>query len=452
MSAAHIDVNPAIDASVGRTVPPAVLGAGVALMLLGVVSVGIGFAIAGPAWTWGAILVGLVYTLAIAQGGIIFSVIQTATWGRWGRPFKRVAETLFFVMPIAYVALLVFLVGGLGIYVWNPDTIIPGGPVSLLPHSPEAVASKPIWLAEGFVIARMAIGFLWILIINFVYVRASLAPDLLMARQRLGNRAPGWWGTFIGSETDLNRAIARSQRTQELLAPVIVVSFAAVFTLLAMDLLMSLAPIWYSNMFPAWQTVSGFWLSLAVLTALTLILRDWLGLKQYVRPNHTHDIGKLMLAGCMFWAYTTFAQILPIWYTNMPEETDFLLVRMFLPQWSWLSQLVAITCFVAPFTILLSRGIKKMRWPLVGLCALIMTGIFLERSLMVLPQVHLGDDFPTTWFLLVNVGVWLGCLGLVLTVVSQFLARVPAIVVSDPHLQAHPWDVHVASLDATHHP
>jgi hypothetical protein len=448
---AHIDVNPAIDATVGRTVPPAILGLGLGGMAIGVAAVAYGFAVAGAAWTWGAILVGLVYTLAIAQGGMTFSNILTVTWGQWGRPFKRASETMFFVMPIAFVVLLVFLAFGMGIYVWMPDTIIPGGPFPLAPHSPEAIASKPWWLTHGFVALRMIGGFGWLMLLDFLYVRASLGPDLLLARNRLGDKAPSWWGFFIGGETDVARAVQRGQAMQSRIAPVMIISMAAVMTLMQMDLLMSLAPSWSSNLFPAWQTVSGFWIALAAVTAFTLVNQEWLGLDRYVRPNHTLDAGKLMLTCCMFWGYTTFAQILPIWYTNMPEETDFLLVRLMLPQWSWLAQTVAICCFLAPFTIMLSRGLKKMRWPLVGLCVLTLTGLFLERSLLVLPQVHLGDTFPTASFLVVNVGVWLGCLGLVLTVTSQFMARVPAIVVSDPDMQPHPWDVHVTSLDATTH-
>jgi len=449
---ANVDVNPIIDAVPGRTVPGAIAGLGAGLAALGLVGLGYGFAVAGPAWTWGAFVVALVYTLAIAQGGVMFSVIQTATWGRWGRPFKRISETFFFVMPLAYLALLVFLVaGGLGIYSWNPGTILESGPVSLAPHSPEAITSKPYWLTTNFFMGRMVLGFGWLIVLDFFYIRASIGPDLLLAKQRLGDKAPGWWSFFIGGQTDVQKATEAGLRIQSILAPFIAISYAAVFTLMAMDLLMSLAPIWYSNMFPAWISVSSFWLSVAFLAWVTMLFRDWLHLGDVVKHNNTHDLGKMMMAGSMFWAYTTFSQILPIWYTNMPEETDYLMVRMYLPQWSWFAKLVVITCFLGPFTTLLSRGIKKMRWPLFAVATLILCGIFFERSLLVMPQIHMGDDFPMTNFLLCSVPMWLGAVGVILTVVSQFLARVPAVVVSDPNLQPHPWDVHVTSLDVQHH-
>jgi hypothetical protein len=181
-----------------------------------------------------------------------------------------------------------------------------------------------------------------------------------------------------------------------------------------------------------------------------MIARDWLAIGRFLRPNVTHDLGKLMLAGAMFWAYTGFAQLLPIWYTDMPEETDFLLVRLYLPEWSWLAQTVAICCFLAPFTILLSRGIKKMRWPFAGICALVCVGIFLERSLLVLPSVHFGDP-RTPLVAFVVLGTGLGFVGLFVQVVGRVLASVPPVVVSDPHLETHPWDIHAHSLDHAHH-
>src|SRR5690606_23288124 len=107
---------------------------------------------------WGAFLVGIVWTLAVAQGGVLFGVLMSGTWGRWGRPVKRIGEAFGLLLPIGWVLLLVFLVLGLGIYSWNPSTIIEGGPVSIEPHSPAAWRSKPIWLSPTFFVARTLLG------------------------------------------------------------------------------------------------------------------------------------------------------------------------------------------------------------------------------------------------------------------------------------------------------
>ncbi len=447
------DVNPVIDSVAGRTLPGSVNMLSLGAIGLGVVAFLFGMFAGGPegaAWSWGAVLVGIVYTLALAQGGVMFGVIMTGTWARWGRPVKRIAETFGLFMPFVWVALAVFLIAGTGLYPWNPDTFVVGGPVALEPHSPEAFASKPMWLSKWFFIGRELAAVGWLVILDLIWVRASMKPDLVQAKARLGDKAPGWWNSVTGGETDVVKATKESLKTQNMMLPIMAVSYALVMSLVAFDLIMSLAPWWFSNMFGGWTFVSAFWVSLACVGFTTMLARDWLHIGPFVKRNVTHDIGKLLLAGCMFWAYTAYAQLLPIWYTDMPEETDFLLIRMFLPQWAWLSQTVAITCFLAPFTILLSRGIKKMRWPFAALCALIMVGIFLERSLLVYPSVFKGPDFPWANFAITSVGVWLGFLGAFTQVIGRALAAIPGVCIADPYLETHPWEVHIHSLDAHH--
>ncbi len=452
MSAHGPDVTPVIDSIKTRQLPPTVNALSLAGIAWGVLAFGYGYFVADRAWTLGAYLVALIYVMSIAQGGVMFAVIQTGTWARWGRPLKRIGEALGVFLPVAWLGLLgFFALGGLKIYVWNPDTIVASGPVSLHPHSPEAIASKEFWLQPGFFALRQLVGTGLLFGLGLVYIRASLKPDLIQAKARLGSDAPAWWDRIIGGETNLEAAVEQGQNTQSLLFPFLGWAYALVFSLVAFDLIMSLSPWWYANMFGGWTFVSAVWLGFATMAVVSMVGRDWLGLTGIVRPATTHDHGKLMLAMTMFWAYTAYAQLLPIWYTDMPEETDFLLVRLMLPQWKWLAQTVGALCFVAPFTILLSRGIKKMRYPFAGIGALIMVGIFLERSLLVYPSIYLGDTFPWANFLVISLGMLAGALGIMTQVVGRFLATAPTVVVSDPYLQPHPWDVHVHSLDAPHH-
>jgi len=445
---AQPDVNSAIDAIPGRTMPMPVAAIGGAAMVIGLLSFGFGMT-QDRAWTGGAVLVGLVYCLALAMGGVAFSVIATLTWARWSRPLKRVAEAFGLMLPALWVVLLVFLVLFSGLWPWNPSTFVAGGPVDIHPHSAAVLfASKPVWLTPGFFIARQLFGVGVMTVLSLVYIRASILPDLAMAKARLGDRAPGFYS--MGG-TDVAKAVEYGQNLQSNLGPFLGWTYALVMSLVAFDLIMSLSPLWYSNMFGGWIFCSSFWLCMQAIGVYTLTMRDWLGLKGWVVPKTTHDLGMLLMAFTMAWAYMMFAQLLPIWYANMPEETEFLLVRTYLPQWAWLARIVAVLCFVMPFTTLASRGIKKMRWPFVALLSVMMVGVFLERTLLIMPSVYKGDTFPTVLFAVVSVGIWIGFLGFFFTSVTFILSKIPPLVISDPKLGTHPWDVHVHAESAPHH-
>ena len=45
-------------------------------------------------------------------------------------------------------------------------------------------------------------------------------------------------------------------------------------------------------------------------------------------PRHFHDLGKLLLAFVMLWAYLSFSQFLIIWSGNLPEEIPWYIARI----------------------------------------------------------------------------------------------------------------------------
>jgi len=470
MSAEHTDVNAVIEAIPGRSIPmPVLAGAGVAILIgLG----GFGYA-AGTgqwAWAWGAVLVGLVFTIGLSMGGVMFAAIMSLTKAHWGRPLKRIAEAFGLYLPVAWLALVIFLVAGNGLYPWNPSTFVDlsgsgldlteSGSVALGAHSAFALETKPFWLDPTFFIARQALGTLVLFGLGLGFVFMSLRPDLQRAKAVLGDKAPGWWGMIAGSSTDWQKTMGQSEHIQQAIGVVLGFSYAIIMSLVAFDLLMSLSPWWYANMFGAWFFVSCVWTAMAMIGIYSLLAKDWLGIGDRITKSVTHDLGKLILGFCMFWAYTTFAQLLPIWYGQLPEETDYLLVRLFpltdtVPAghvpWYLLAQVVGAMCFLIPFTVLLSRGIKKMKWPFIGILSIILIGVFLERSLLVYPSVHFEATFPVLNLILVGGGVWLGFIGLFVLVVTAALSKLPPLNIADPKLEPHPWEEHVHSLDEAHH-
>jgi hypothetical protein len=129
-------------------------------------------------------------------------------------------------------------------------------------------------------------------------------------------------------------------------------------TYAAFDWLMSLDYRWYSTMYGVAFWAGAIVSSLAALTLTVAILRaaGWLG--RTISAEHLHDLGKLLLAFTIFWAYIAFSQYLLIWFANLSEETPWYLYRL---QGGRRAVTIALMLglFVVPFVVLLGRGAKR---------------------------------------------------------------------------------------------
>jgi hypothetical protein len=91
---------------------------------------------------------------------------------------------------------------------------------------------------------------------------------------------------------------------------------------------MSLEPKWYSSMFGIAFTVGAGLSAFAFVTFFPRAALDDAGDARHPQAGHFRDLGNLMLAFTMLWAYTNFSQFLLIWYGNIKEETPYYLKRM----------------------------------------------------------------------------------------------------------------------------
>jgi hypothetical protein len=129
-----------------------------------------------------------------------------------------------------------------------------------------------------------------------------------------------------------------------------------------------------------------------------------------VAQLHFHDLGKLLLALVMLWAYFAFSQFLIIWSGNLPEE-----IRWYLPRtrggWGAIVLAVVILHFAFPFLFLLSRSIKRNAGKLVLVAVLILVMRYFDYLWMIAPS-WTGEHFHISWMDVVAPlafgGLWLG--------------------------------------------
>ncbi len=80
-----------------------------------------------------------------------------------------------------------------------------------------------------------------------------------------------------------------------------------------------------------------------------------------LKPRHFHDLGKLLLAFMMLWAYLSFSQFLIIWAGNLPEEIPWYVKRT-TGSWGYVAISLVVGHFGLPFVLLLSQDLKKRSW------------------------------------------------------------------------------------------
>jgi hypothetical protein len=150
-----------------------------------------------------------------------------------------------------------------------------------------------------------------------------------------------------------------------------------------------------------------------------------------LRTMHFHDLGKLMLALVMLWAYFSFSQFLIIWAGNLPEEIPYYLVRL-QGGWKYFSLLLVFGHFILPFCLLLSADLKKRPNLLARVAWFIVAVRLYDVIYLVAPTFHQDGAFPIS---LANVGIPLMLAGAWVFLFAGQLRKYPLLPVNDPYFK-----------------
>jgi hypothetical protein len=121
---------------------------------------------------------------------------------------------------------------------------------------------------------------------------------------------------------------------------------------------MSLEPHWFSTVYGLIVMGGQGLAAFAFVIPLAVLLSRQASFGRFVGPAQFHDLGNLMLAFTMIWAYLSFSQLLIIWSGNLPEETSWYLHRS-QGGWKVVGFGLLFLHFAVPFGVLLSRRLKR---------------------------------------------------------------------------------------------
>ena len=366
--------------------------------LLGAGTLGLAVAAAGglvdPVQFFRSYLVAYLFFTGIALGSLGLVSLNHVTGGLWGVVIRRVCESAMRTLPLLLILFIPLLFGLSDLYEWARPEAVAHDPI--LQH-------KQVYLNVPFFIARVGIYFAIWIVVAFYLVRWSREqddtgnPDVVRRLQFLGRGA--------------------------------LLLYSLTMTFAAIDWAMSLEPHWYSTIFGiliiGGQVLSAFAFVIPVM--MLIVQRE--PFARLITAEQFHDLGKLMLAFVMLYAYFAFSQFLIIWSANLPEETPWYLARLH-GGWQYLAVTVLLLEFVLPFAILLSRNLKRNARRLAIVALIVLCARLLDLFWLIKPSFS-PAEFSLHWMDLAAVfgvgGLWL----------SFFVSRLrgqPLLPLRDPEL------------------
>jgi hypothetical protein len=353
-----------------------------------------------------AYLVGYLFWLGIALGSLALMMVHHQSGGAWGIVIRRIFEASTRTLPLLVLLFAPLLLGLHDLYPWTHAEHVAHDAV--LRH-------KSLYLNTPFFLGR----------------------------------AVFYFASWIGLATVLNRWSQAQDdgnpiatRKMQLISGGGLVLYGLTITFASVDWVMSINPHWYSTMlgflFMGGQGLAALAFTVVIATLL------WRGSLDVYNPGHFHDLGKLMLAFVMLWAYFNFSQYLIIYSGNLVEEIPYYIDRT-TGGWQYVALLLVVFHFAAPFALLLSRDLKRSapRLVLVAVAILIMRLVDLvflvspdfdasgvNRHLLPAADTH-GARLFVHWL---DVAAPIGIGGVWLWMFLTQLALRPLLPIRDPQL------------------
>jgi len=385
----------------------------VALAFLGQAQDGLGWNHFLRAW-----IHGLMLTFGFAVGGLALLMVQYCSGGKWGLLLRRPLEAMSRTLPLVFVywILLAFRQGQL--YMWANHNLIDDAMAKGLINQAQVEAiehciawKQPMLNTRMFAVVSVLCFLIW------GYYSWRLNSLGLKRDSDTPANTPSW-----------------IKKMENISGPGIVV-YSLTMTAAAIYWVMSLDVTWYSSIYGLLVLVGQGYMVLAFSIIISIKLAQGEPFKTILRQTEQHDLGKFTFAFVMLNIYLAFGQFLIIWSGNLPEEINWYLDRI-RGNWGIIITLDFIFHWLIPFTLLLSRDIKRNKRRLVMVCGWMIFARAFDLFWLIEPNFRdAARNLHFSWGILEYAAVPVAMVSFWFAFFCMQLKTRPLVQTNDPHLE-----------------
>lgn len=366
---------------------------------------------------WGWDITNFVWWVGIGHAGTLISAILLIFRQKWRTGVNRAAEAMTIFAVICAGQFPIIHMGR----VWLAIFIFP------YPNT-----RGPLWPNFNSPLLWDVFAISTYFTVSLLFWYTGLVPDFATVRDRAkGMRKKvynflsfGW----TGSAKHWQRWEALSLVLAGLSTPLVL----SVHTIVSFDFATSVIPGWHTTIFPPYFVAGAIFSGFAMVLTLMLITRKLLKLEDYITIEHIESMNKVILLTGTIVGVAYLTELFIAWYSGYVYEQFAFFNRALGPYW-W-SYFGMMFCNVVSPQLFWKKSWRRNIWLTFFLSILINIGMWFERFVIIATTLA-RDYLPSSWSYYsptwVEIGIFLGSLGLFFTCYLIFSRVAPVVAVAE---------------------
>jgi len=383
------------------------------------VSKGIGTWGVNNSVAWGWEIVNFVWWIGIGHAGTAFSIFLLILRQKWRTSINRSAEAMT-VFAVMCAALFPALHMG---RIWDAFYIFP------YPNT-----RGPLWVNFNSPLFWDFSAITAYLLISASFWYLGMLPDLGTIRDKSTSKIKkAIYGLFSMGWTGSSRQWIRFESLSFILGGIAAVLVVSVHSIVSTDFAVGIEPGWHTTIFPPFFVVGAIFSGFAMVMTLMVIIRKIYRLTDYITDNHMDAIARILIFISLIMGTAYVTEILISWYSGNKFEMFMMFRNRITGDYTTQFWGMIICNALIPQLF----WFKKIRRNWVGLLLIsliINVGMWLERYNIVITSLS-KDFLPSNWVsykpTIIDIGVFVGTIGLFGTGVLLFMRYIPMMAISE---------------------
>ena len=402
-----------------RSIPQIAVGIGLVLCIYGLVQDKQQFAF--------SYLTAFMFFLSLGLGSLFLVLVHHLFDAGWSSPIRRYCEHLACLL-FPWLGLAFIPIGFLGPEYVYPWMRIEDPHADHALHVKMALFNKPTWYAASGILFLLWGWLTHRLRYWSLQQDKSGTPDfegkLLFPEHLL----VGVYRNIQGLPFEKDQQQVVCTRMMRIHSAYGIILFAFSLTLGAILWMKSIQHQFFSTMYGVYYFAGSLWMSISVAWIIGRILKA----KNIIPQLHTlqfYNLGTMLLAFTVFYAYIHFSQYFLIWNAAVPEETFWYVLRE-QGSWAYVSWALIIGHFLIPFLALLRIDVKLTNRVMVPVFIWVLLMHYMDMYFNVMPEIHEAGPSPA----LADLGAMLFLGGALVWIFMRDLFSHPVILMKDPRM------------------